>query len=380
MVSKKAVCISCFHYYDNRIRLVEGYLQKHGYVCTYITSNFDHVHKAPFSCDIPQSIQIPTRPYYKNLTFDRIYSHMLFARDAMNQVRQIQPDLLYVMVPPNSLCYEAARYKKENPNVKLVFDIYDLWPETFPSSRAKQLLSIPFGVWGWLRNSGLKLVDVVFTECDMFRQVLKKRLEGKKTDVLYLCRAGITAKEDRPLPESEGIHLCYLGSINNIIDIPVIAELVERIQALHPVVLHIIGDGESRDQLIASVKNAGAQVEFYGKVFDPEKRQAIFDKCFFGINVMKDSVCVGLTMKSLDYFAGGLPIINTIQGDTADLVRDKNIGINLNRENLGETAEVISKLTVSDVVKMRQNTLKMFRELFLEESFIATLHRSLDEI
>lgn len=379
-MSRKAVCISCFHHYDNRMRFVEGYLKKQGYACTYITSNFDHVHKAPFLCDLPQSIQIPTRPYYKNLSFDRIFSHICFARDAMNQVRKIKPDLLYVMVPPNSLCREAAQYKKENPNVKLVFDVYDLWPETFPSSRAKKLLSIPFGVWGWLRDSSLKAADVIFTECDLFRQVLGNRLAGIQTDVLYLCRAEITAKEDRPLLESEEVHLCYLGSINNIIDIPAIAALIGKIQARRPVVLHIIGDGESREHLISAVRNTGAQVEFYGKIFDPEKRQQIFDKCFFGINVMKESVCVGLTMKSLDYFAGGLPIINTIQGDTAELVRDKNAGVNLNRGDPDKTAEVISKLTAADLVQMRQNTLGMFRDLFLEESFAATLHRSLDNL
>lgn len=36
---------------------------------------------------------------------------------------------------------------------------------------------------------------------------------------------------------------------------------------------------------------------------------------------MKTSVCVGLTMKSLDYYAGGLPIINTIAGDTYEYAK-----------------------------------------------------------
>ena len=41
-MNQRAVCISCFHYYDHRIRLVEDYLLSKGYDCTYIISDFSH--------------------------------------------------------------------------------------------------------------------------------------------------------------------------------------------------------------------------------------------------------------------------------------------------------------------------------------------------
>ena len=40
---------------------------------------------------------------------------------------------------------------------------------------------------------------------------------------------------------------------------------------------------------------------------------------------MKDSVFVGLTMKSIDYFEAGLPILNTIKGDTWKFVDELGI-------------------------------------------------------
>ena len=43
---------------------------------------------------------------------------------------------------------------------------------------------------------------------------------------------------------------------------------------------------------------------------------------------MKDSVKVGLTIKSIDYFCYGLPIINTIKGDTWEIIEQKQVGIN----------------------------------------------------
>jgi hypothetical protein len=48
---------------------------------------------------------------------------------------------------------------------------------------------------------------------------------------------------------------------------------------------------------------------------------------------MKDTVCVGLTMKSIDYFQARLPILNSIQADTAKIVDEYRIGINITDGN-----------------------------------------------
>ena len=42
---------------------------------------------------------------------------------------------------------------------------------------------------------------------------------------------------------------------------------------------------------------------------------------------MKQEVFVGLTMKSIDYFEAGLPIINNIHGDTWNIVKDRVLWI-----------------------------------------------------
>ena len=374
---KKAVCISCTHHYKERLLPVENVLRAAGYDCTYITSDFHHIQKKPHRVELPHCIQLPTMPYTKNISPQRILSHMRFARDAMKVVRQIQPDLLYVEVPPNSLCREAARYKKAFPETTLIFDIFDMWPESFPSSKLKKLLKLPFGIWANFRNKGLSSADVVFTECDLFRNTLQPYLKGVKNQTLYLCRPGATTESCKALPQQEEIHLCYLGSINNIIDIPAISALIGQVQALRPVVLHIIGDGESRDALISCVEETGAKVEFHGSIYDSAQKQEIFDLCSFGLNIMKDSVFIGLTMKSVDYFAGGLPIINSIAGDTWELVEARNIGINLDRENPARTAALMADVDTDVQLQMRNNTLACFQDLFSEEIFSHTLISSI---
>ena len=370
-MKKKAVCISCFNEYPNRIRLVMEYLREQGYDCTYITSDFAHIKKAHYTVDLPDCIQIHARAYTKNLSVDRLLSHHLFARDAFREVERIAPEFLFVMVPPNSVADQAAKYKKKHPNTKLVLDIFDMWPETFPNGRAKQLLAWPFGKWGQLRNRALAQADLVTTECALYHEVLSEYCDREKLHTLYL------AKESLPLEPSlqtaaEGISLCYLGSINNIIDIPCIAEIIHKLPK--PVNLHIIGDGERRQELIDAAEAAGASVTFHGKVFDPEKKQEIFDRCHFGLNVMKSSVFVGLTLKSMDYFDGGLPIINTIQGDTWELVKANPVGINYSADT--DFSEALRLPAAEE----KQWIKKFFRECFSVEAFRARLAYTLQTI
>lgn len=58
------------------------------------------------------------------------------------------------------------------------------------------------------------------------------------------------------------------------------------------------------------------------ELYDFQRKQEVFDQCNYGFNVMKPSVVVGLTMKSLDYMCAGLPIINTIKGTQKIFVRN----------------------------------------------------------
>lgn len=368
---KKAVCISCTHHYTERMAPVLATLRAAGYECTYITSDYNHYTKQHYKItDLPDCEQLPTLAYKKNISHQRIVSHMRFARDAFARVEQLQPDLIYAEVPPNSLCKEAARYKKRHPEVKVIFDLFDLWPESFPDHRAKFLLRLPFRMWGNLRNQYLHTGDLVLTECDLYRKTLAPYLKDTRQQTLYLCRPGATTQAAKRLPEQEALHLCYLGFINNLIDIPTISALLGHLQQLRPVVLHIIGDGESKEDFIAAVRAAGAETEYHGRIYDPARRQAILDICSFGLNIMKDSVCIGMTMKSLDYFAGALPIVNSIGADTWDLVECRHMGINLNRENLAQTAKEIAAVTPQSQLEMRNNTLSCFRELFTEQTFV----------
>ncbi len=361
--TKKAYIVSCSDHYGHRLWAVDKVLKDMGYDTVYITSDFDHNTKKPFSFKGENSVQIHAKPYKKNLSLDRILSHLLFSRDVFAHIEGCEePDLIYAIVPPNFIAHYGAKYKARHKNVKLIFDIFDLWPETFPSGKIKKLLAPVFSVWSWVRNHALPKGDFVITECEMFREKLGL---GEKSKAVYLCQKPLLDKMLKPSLSEDKICLCYLGAINNIISIEHIESVIKKISEQKPVTLHIIGAGERQDELISAAKRAGAEVVFHGPVFDNEKKQEIISRCHFGLNIMKESVCIGLTMKSVDYFCHGLPILNNIPADTKRLVLEQEIGVQIDDEHFCE--KVLSGN--ENCLKMRENVKKMFSEKF-EESVI----------
>ena len=212
----KAVIVNCSETYEYRVDLIYDFLKSKGCQVTIIQSNFMHFKKEYRKESKEDYIFVKTRPYYRNLSFARIFSHYKFAKDAFSTVEKIEPDILFTLVPPNSLAKFASLYKKKHKKVKLVFDIIDLWPESMPINISKKLL--PFKLWLRLRDNGLNYADFVVTECNLYKSVLKDVLCEDKTETVYLTKRKIEVVSNPLLSDNE-IHLAYLGSINNIIDI-----------------------------------------------------------------------------------------------------------------------------------------------------------------
>ena len=93
-----------------------------------------------------------------------------------------------------------------------------------------------------------------------------------------------------------------------------------------------------------------------------------------GINIYKDNLFIGLTVKCIDYFENSLPIINNIKGDTWDMVEKNKLGINV-RNNVNCSKEDIIKLRLDN-----EHIFRFFKESFSEEAFINKCSRAINEV
>ena len=193
--------------------------------------------------------------------------------------------------------------------------------------------------------------------------------------MIYILKLYIGQKKTKeffsaPNLNQNEIHLCYLGSINNIIDINSIIEICKNINKIRPVILEIIGSGEKKELLIENAKKNFIHIIDHGVIYNKSKKQEIFDRGHFGLNIYKNSVCIGLTMKSLDYFQAGLPIINNIKGDTWDLIKNMKAGIN-STNNFEDIKE--EYLSNEYNLALRNNSLTLSNKYFSKNSFFLTI-------
>lgn len=353
---KRAVIVSCSDHYRHRLHVTDAYLRSKGYETTYYTSDFDHDTKKTYRCPVPGCRQFHVRPYQKNLSLSRILSHREFARQVFEALDRDPPEVVVALLPPNYLAHYGARFKRRHPNTVLIFEIFDLWPETFPSRKMRGLLALPFAVWAGLRDNNLRAADRVISECRLFC----RKLGLPEDNAVYQTAVGEPELPHAGQLRENALDLCYLGAINNLIDIPAIAGLTGEIARHKPVTVHVIGDGEKREAFLQALSDAGAQVQWHGAVFDEREKHAIMSGCHFGFNIMKPDVCVGLTMKSVDYFSHGLPILNSIPADTAELVERQQIGLNVG----ADTAARVADMTAAQCLQMRANVRQVFDSTF----------------
>lgn len=368
-MSKKAYIFDVYDDYEIRLRYVRDVFESKGYQVTMYLSDFDHFHKEKYKTRRPDAEYIDVLPYSRNFSFARIRSHMKFAESCLAIQKKNPADLVYVMVPPNSMAMQFGKHHQKHPDYKLIFDLCDMWPESFPVKGMKPLLALPFSVWASLRNGYMKFADLIMSECDLFSEILKDYVPADRTKTFWLCRKQ-TVTETLPV-EADLLTFAYIGSINHVVDVDSIVAVLAEVKKKTALKFHIIGDGESRARLLGLLDENGIDYEYHGLIFDEEEKKKIFAKCHYGFNMMKDTTCIGLTMKSLEYFAFDLPIINNVPSDTWKMVENHKLGVNISSPSAD--AEKILRVSPEDYEQMRRNIIAFHRDYLSPEQFRKTL-------
>lgn len=359
--------VTCFESNEERVTFIMETCLLRGISVNVYTTSFSHINKKERRT-IPYGFTaIDTKPYKGNLSIGRLISHKDFAKKAFEEIEKNEPNLIWVVAPCHSLIKEANKYKQKHQEVKIIIDVIDMWPESLPIGFIKHTL--PFRIWKSIRTNNIKCADYVVTECDMYQRILKKEFNG---DIFTLpwCKNIISMKQPTNLPENK-LSLVYLGSINNIVDIEQIKRLIENSDK--KVILHVIGLGENKEKFIKELSKV-CEVIDHGAVYDELGKAKIFSMCHAGLNIYKPNLFIGLTVKCIDYFMYGLPIINNIQGDTYRLVDEKKVGINVVKASL-LNYDLLNYMRLHN-----ENIYAVYKENFTKEIFKEKCGKIIDKV
>lgn len=368
-MNEKAIIVTPFdnYSYNVRVKYIERSLASLGYDVVVLSADFDHRKKCHYDAhrDNLELLHVPE--YKSNLSFQRMYSHYCFAKAVYQRIKEIKPAFIYGSTPPNFLVKFLAKYKKEFPTVKLVFEVGDLWPETLPLSGKIKMMAAPaLGVWRRLRDNYIAKGDGLICECDLFKDVIGKHAIIDNAQTIYLCKEDQWSGAFTPKEIGDTLNFAYVGSINNIIDIDLIVDFLVAVQQKRKVHFDIIGGGENAERLIQLCNSANIDYKNHGIVYDEKTKCDILGKCQFAFNIMKTSVVVGATMKSLEYFHSGLILINNIISDTVEIINRYDCGYNLQSIGIEGAVQKVIDLSREEIYKKQIASRKVFSDLFDE--------------
>lgn len=360
---KTCAIISCFNYYDTRINLIRSFLEERGYETTYITSDYNHFEKKHFVANYPNTIQVHVPKYEKNLSYQRLLSQYLFSKKAYKITKELNPDLVYCMFPPNSVVRYIAKYKKER-GCKLVFDGYDMWPESFPANKLKTLLSVPFKAWANIRDKYIEHADLILAVSQSMMDVVKDK--WKSTSVKLL--KPVIMPSELPAYDfdcTNEVSFCYLGNVNHITDIDLLSSILIGVSKRKKVSLHIIGEGQNLPILLSKFDGSDVICHTHGVVMDNDQKKKIYSECNFALNLPREVIHSTMSLKSVEYMSVGLPIINSGEGDNRELVTFYNTGFNVASNTVDQCVNNILNVTPESLSEMHRNTLKAYKDKFL---------------
>lgn len=316
---------------------------------TLITSNFQHGAKQYIknnhASDAALGIKrISVPAYKKNLSFQRVFSHIVFSlrlKKILNQLED-KPDLIYCVMPTSSAAVIAGKYCKKH-DIPFVIDVIDLWPDSLiPIIRCKKLLNLCMSPWRYLTNSAYRLADYISSESKAYAQVAHKINPKVPFSHTYL---GVNINDSRIFINSSRISLKkpddeiwigYGGSLGNSYDFNVILSGLETLKSKGiKYKMWFVGGGEKETYIKNYAEQHGLNIEITGRLPYGDLLRYL-SYCDIAINTFLEGTLVVHSYKFNDYVAAGCYILNNLPGETSEMIDQYQIGRNFNTQNFSE--------------------------------------------
>lgn len=261
-------------------------------------------------------VLVETPAYRANIGLRRIWSHRAFARRWRELAGgEPPPDVLVTSLPPLALGQAAGAARAAR--TFWIVDVMDAWPETFERIVPRALLAPLRGVARRIYCGA----DAVTAVAERYVELARTYGATCPTRVFH---HGIERVDAAPAPvrTDRAFRLAYAGNMGASYDL---ATVVEAVKGLDGVALDLAGSGPDEAALCARAAGC-ARIRFHGYLGDRALREMLA-ACDAAVIPMFDASCVGVPYKIADYAAAGLPILNTLHGETARLLRDYGAGV-----------------------------------------------------
>jgi glycosyltransferase involved in cell wall biosynthesis len=390
----------------HRIGILSKMLVEQGHNVTWWTTDYDHQHKKYLygkdteiinDFGVPMIFLHPKTPYNKNISFSRIKNHKETADKFKNiSYKKEKPDIILCAYPTIELSYEAIKYG-EKFNIPIIIDIRDMWPDIFlevlPHSlhflgkialypiykKARYVFKnayrlsamtdefIKFGL-GFAKRKKNSLDKSFFFGYPRF--ILTKDIENQSFDKLQ--KLGLN-KDD--------FNICYFGTIGKQFDFNPVINVAKQLQQSNKNIKFIIcGIGDNLDELKNNAKGLD-NIIFMGWINQNNIWTIMkYSALAFAPYINKKDFLASIPNKAIEYLAGGLPILSSIEGVLGEILKDNKCGFVY--DNSDDLYEYIIKLKNDNILreKMSKNALFLFNQNFSADNVYSEMIEHLVDI
>ncbi len=304
-----------------------------------VTSDFDHTLKAYKDVNITSGrnvIHLHVPAYRKNVGFRRIYSHYVFAKRLKKYLRNIsdKPDIIYCAMPTSTAAYVAGKYCKKN-NCKFVIDVIDLWPDSlFPISKLIKLAAPVLFFWKRITRKAYQMADLIYAESKQYAEVAHAANPSVPyyyaylgVDSALLNKIGNSIQNSRSKNE---LLICYGGNLGDSYDFDTLLDaLIFLKEKGIQYKFLFVGDGVRKTYLENRIKQTHLNAFITGAL-SYDAYIEYLSQCDIGINIFNKGSKVVYSYKFNDYLLTNLFILNSLNGETAEMVDQYHVGKNFN--------------------------------------------------
>lgn len=307
---------------------------------TVVSVDFNHGRKQYYEIEDmshPDQIILHVPAYKRNLSLKRILSHIVFAWKVKKYLYSLtdKPTAIYCAMPTSYAAYVCAKYCKRN-GIKFVIDVIDLWPDSLlPLVKGKVIIKAFLFPWSYLTKFAYRQANVIMGESVKYVNEAKKYNTKASAHPLYLgvdvdYIKKVKEKNVIKLEKPEGeLWIAYAGSLGVSYDFDTLLKAVYSIHDKYKYKLWFIGDGVQRNIIEKSINENGLRATITGFV-SHDQLLGYLAYCDIAVNIFRENTKVVYSYKFNDYVAMNCFVLNSLEGETAEMVDDYRIGHNFN--------------------------------------------------
>ena len=312
----------------------------------------------------------------------RFLNYYSYAFSSTSYVKKLKEEFDVVFVnqlSPVMMSNAGIKYKKKH-NKKLVLYCLDLWTESLVVGGVKRE-SLIYNYFHKVSEKIYKQVDKILISSKSFSEYFFKEFGIRNTEYLPQYAEALFTPEQCKKEPDEYIDLMFAGNLGVAQNVYTIIEAARLTQDVKNLRWHIVGDGSEYENLKEQADDL-PNVLFYGRkpLEEIPKYYAMADAMLVTLNA--DPV-LSLTLpgKVQSYMAVGKPLIGSIDGETAEIIKEADCGYCSKAEDVDGLVKNIKLFINSDhKEQIGINARNFYESHFIRNRYMDTIERKLTEV